>query len=215
MMFRSRFIWAVVPPTIRAIGRLFFSLEVEHESPLPAPPYVVAANHYSHFDSPAIAAALDVPIRYLALEDMFGVNRLLDWLAAGTGAISTPRHRLPIAAVRTALAALEGDDVVGLFPEATRVSHWGTLPPKRGAAWLAVRTGVPLLPVAVVGTGQAFGLDNRVRRAPIRVVVGTAIEPGRHDVEVLTATWADWVTSQIAKHPGSEVPGPPRAHHRF
>ncbi len=213
MPAHSRFLWRVGPPVIRGVGRAFFSLRVEQQAALPPPPFVVAANHYSHFDSPAIAAALDVPIRYLALDDLFGVNPLLDWLILGFGAIPTPRDRLPIRAVRVALARLEAGEVVGVFPEATRVSHWGTLPSKRGAAWLAVRAKVPLVPVAVVGTGRAFGLDNRLHRAQSRLVIGRAIQPKQSDATTLTRQWEDWMTSQISRYPKSEVPGPPRSHH--
>lgn len=181
----------------------------EQDGPLPDAPYVIAANHYSHFDPPAIAAALDRPIRFLALEDLFVASRLLNWLITGFGAISTPRFRRPITAVRTALTALSAGDVVAVFPEATRVSHWRTLPAKRGAAWLAVRAGVPLVPVAVIGTGQAFGLENRVRRAQIRVIVGRPIEPG--SVDIMTEAWIDWMDAQVARFPGSEVDGPPRS----
>lgn len=209
---QGRFLWRVSPPLFRGIGRAFFSLRVECEAGLPSPPFVIAANHYSHFDSPAIAGAIDLPIRFLALEDLFGINRLLDWLVVGYGTIPTPRHRTPVGAVRTALSALESGEAVGVFPEATRVSHWGTLPPKRGAAWLAIRAGVPLVPVAVVGTGQAFGLDNRLHRAPIRIVIGPAFEPG-HDPIRLTGQWTDWMTSQIGRYPDSEVSGPRRAFH--
>lgn len=208
---RSRFLWGVAPPLIRGLGRAAFSLRVEQQGDLPPPPFVIAANHYSHFDSPAIAAVLDIPVRYLALEDLFGANRLLDWLIVGFGAIPTPRDRLPVGAVRAALNALQDGEVVGVFPEATRVSHWGALPPKRGAAWLAVKSGVPLVPVAVVGSGQAFGLENRLRRAPIRVVIGAALRPDPADATDLTERWADWMTTQIARHPRSEVAGPPRA----
>ncbi|HEX6286171.1 MAG TPA: lysophospholipid acyltransferase family protein, partial [Acidimicrobiia bacterium] len=165
---QSRLLWRVTPPTIRGVGRVFFSYQIEREADLPPPPYVVAANHYSHFDAAVVGAAIDRPMRFLALEDLFGTNRLLDWLIVGFGAIPTPRSRTPVSAVRTALRALENGDVVGLFPESTRVSHWGTLPPRRGAAWLARRVGVPIVPVAVIGTGLAFGLENRLRRAPVR-----------------------------------------------
>lgn len=212
MPAQSRILWRVSLPTLRGLGRAFFSLKVEQEAPLPDPPFVVAANHYSHFDSPVIGAVLGTPIRYLALEDLFGVNRLLDWLIEGYGAIPTPRERVPIGAVRTALAALESGEIVGLFPEATRVSHWGTLAPKRGAAWLALRAGVPLVPVAAIGTGKTFGLENRLRRAPIRVVIGRALAP-EGDPSHLTELWKDWMTDQIRRHPGSEVSGPRRAFH--
>jgi len=206
---RSRLLWAVAPPVLRGVGRAFFSLEVELQAPLPDPPFVLAANHYSHLDAPAIAAALDMPIRYLALQDLFVANRLLEWLVTGFGAIPTPRFRVPIGAVRTALGALESGDVVGVFPEATRVSHWGTLPPKRGAAWLAARTGVPLVPVAVVGSGQALGLGNKIHRSPIHVISGPPVAVG--EVDEMTANWTTWMSMQIARFPGSEVDGPRRA----
>lgn len=194
---------------LRGVGRAFFSLVSEQEGPLPDAPYVIAANHYSHFDPPAIAAALDRPIRFLALEDLFSASRVLEWLITGFGAISTPRFRRPITAVHTALDALAAGEVVGVFPEATRVSHWRTLPAKRGAAWLAVRAGAPLVPIAVIGTGQAFGLENRVRRAQIRVIVGRPIESG--PIDAMTDAWTDWMDTQIARFPSSEVDGPPRS----
>lgn len=208
---RSRFLWTVALPVLRGVGRAFFSLEVERHAPLPEPPFVVAANHYSHFDPPAIASVLDMPVRFLALEDLFVASRALDWLITGFGAIPTPRFRYPIGAVRTAIAALEAGDVVGVFPEATRVSHWGTLPPKRGAAWLAARAAVPLVPVAVVGTGHAFGLENNLRRSPIRVVIGEEMNASGGDIDQTTADWSEWMTRQISQHPNSEVSGPPRA----
>lgn len=208
---RSRFLWWVTPPTVRVVGRALFSLRIDHEAPLPEPPFVVAANHYSHFDSPIIGGALDMPVHFLALEDLFGVNPLLDWLITGYGAIPTPRFRWPVTAVRTALAELEAGEVVGVFPEATRVSHWETRPPKRGAAWLAIKAGVPLLPLALIGTGRVFGLDNRLQRAKSRVVVGRAIEPGAHSPESLTGEWSNWMTNTIARFPDSEVEGPRRS----
>lgn len=208
---RSRFLWTVSPPTVRGTGRVLFSLATEWQTELPEAPFVVAANHYSHFDSPVIAAVLDRRVRYLALEDLFAESRLLNWLIVGFGAIPTPRHRLPIGAVRAALAALEAGEVVGVFPEGARVSHWGTIPPKRGAAWLAARAGVPLVPVAVIGSGRAFGLDNRAQRAPIRVIVGEALQPSGEDVDGMMRRWSEWISAQIARHPGSEVVGPPRS----
>jgi 1-acyl-sn-glycerol-3-phosphate acyltransferase len=210
MSVRSRFLWRVAPPVLRGMGRAFFSLSTERLGDLPTPPFVFAANHYSHLDPPVIGAALDLPIRYLALEDLFGANRLLDWLIIGFGAIPTPRDRVPVGAVRQALGALHEGEVVGVFPEATRVSRWGTLPPKRGAAWLAVRSEVPLVPVAVMGSGRALGLENRLRLAPMRVVIGAPFEPS-NDVDDLTLRWSDWMTRQIARYPDMEVPGPRRA----
>ena len=208
---RSKRVWVGSPPALRGLGRVAFSLRYEYEAPLPAPPFVVAANHYSHFDSPVVGAGLRLPIRFLALEDLFGVNRLLDWLVTGYGAIPTPRDRHPVGATRTALSALEDGQVVGVFPESTRVSHWGVLPPKRGAAWLALRAGVPLVPTAVIGTGRVFGLENKLQRHPLRVIYGKALHPDTEDEHALMSKWSDWVGSRLADHPESEAEGPRRA----
>jgi 1-acyl-sn-glycerol-3-phosphate acyltransferase len=198
---------------IRGIGKAFFSFEAEFEADLPDPPFVLAANHYSHFDPPVVGAIVDTPVHFLALEDIFGVSRLLDWLVVGYGSIPVPRDRAPVGAVRAALAALERGEPVGVFPESTRVSHWGTLPPKHGAAWLAIRAEVPLIPVAVVGTGRAFGLENRLRLAPIRVIVGEPIMTDGARAPELTDRWGRWITDRIAAHPDSEVTGARRAFH--
>ncbi len=211
---RSRFLWAVSPPAIRGVGKAFFSLKADFEADLPDSPFVLAANHYSHFDPPVVGAVVGRPVHFLALEDIFGVSRLLDWLIEGYGSIPVPRDRSPVGAVRAALAALELGEPVGVFPESTRVSHWGTLPPKNGAAWLAIRAKVPLIPVAVVGTGHTFGLENRLRRAPIRVIVGEQLPTDGAVVGELTRRWQRWITDQIARHPGSEVTGPRRAFHK-
>lgn len=196
---------------VRGVAKLLFSLKVERQAPLPDPPFVIAANHYSHFDPPLLGSVVGTPMRYFALEDLFGANRLLDWLIVGYGAIPTARHHLPISAVRTGLSALDEGEVVTLFPEATRVSHWGTLSPKRGAAWLAIRAGVPLVPMAVIGTGRTLGLDNRLHRAPVGVVIGEAIDSTSRDSHDLTNEWADWMAAQIRRFPTSEVSGPRRA----
>jgi len=193
---RGRFLWWAGPPAVRVLGRAFFSLRIDREAPPPSPPFVVAANHYSHLDPPLVGAALGLPVRFLALDEVLSTSRFVNWLLLGCGAIPTPRRKPPIGAVRAALARLAVGEVVGVFPEATRVARWGDLGPKRGAAWLALRASVPLVPVAVVGTGRALGLDNRLRRAPVRVVVGRAIPPDRSDAGALTAEWEAWVTAR-------------------
>jgi 1-acyl-sn-glycerol-3-phosphate acyltransferase len=81
--------------------------------------------------------------------------------------------------MRTAIGHLEAGGRIGVFPEGRRVAAWGEDPPKRGAAWLSLRTGAPLLPVAVWGTDRAMpiGDNTRIHRAPISAVVGRAVEP--------------------------------------
>lgn len=199
----GRFLWSVGPVTVRAVARLAFSMQIELQGDLPPPPFVVAANHYSHLDPVVIGASVGKPIRYLAVDELFGISTIFDRLLGWVGVIPISRSRAPVRTLRVALARLEAGEIVGVFPEGTRVSRWGDLPPKRGAAWLAVRAKVPLLPVAVVGTDRAFGLDNRWHSAPIGVVVGRPLSPHSEDASILTSTWESWVTDQLARFPQS------------
>jgi len=202
----GRFLWSAGPALFRLVGHLAFSLRVERFGPLPSPPFVLAANHYSHFDPPAIGAVLGTPVRYLAVDELFGASRIFDTVLTGFGAIPVSRTRLPISTIRVALARLDAGEVVGVFPEGRRVPHWGSLEPRRGAAWLAVRTGVPLVPVAVLGTGRVFGMDNSLRLGPIRIVIGGPMPPDGEDATTLTARWAGWMSEQVARFPALEPP---------
>ncbi len=207
-------LWKISPPVVRTIGRAVFSLHVERMAELPKPPYVIAANHYSHFDPPVLGAVIGHPMRFLALSDLFGANNLLDWLIEGYGAIPTPRVPVPVRTVKMALRALQEGEPVAVFPEATRVSHWGVLPAKRGAAWLARHAGVPLVPAAILGTGRAFDLDGAIKRSPIRVVIGRKLNVSSDDHTTMSE-WGAWIGSQVERYPALEPDGPRRAFHDF
>jgi 1-acyl-sn-glycerol-3-phosphate acyltransferase len=190
-------LWSVSRPTIRGLARLAYSLDIETPYGLPPAPFVLASNHYSHFDPIVVATAVGRPIRFLAVDELFGVSGLLDWLLREYGVIPVSRSRLPIRTMRTALNRLRVGEIVGVFPEGTRVGRWGDLPMKRGAAWLAIRAGVPLVPIVVRGTDRAFGLDNRLRPARIKVVVGEPLDSGGQDATSLTEVWEAWVGDQL------------------
>ena len=199
----GRFLWSAGPVMVRPVGRVAFSMRIELQADLPPPPFVVAANHYSHLDPVVIGASVGKPIRYLAVDELFGISATFDRLLGWVGVIPISRSLVPIRTLRVALARLEAGEIVGVFPEGTRVSRWGDLSPKRGAAWLAVRAGVPLVPIAVVGTDRAFGLDNRWHSARIRVVVGRPLSADPEDASALTSTWEGWITDQLARFPQS------------
>lgn len=185
--------WVLGP--FRFIGGRFFPFTCEGRVQVPAGPVVVAANHLSHLDPVMVAMAVDRPIRFLAVDELYGRSAFFDRLTLWLGAIPLPRSRAPLGALRLALAELAAGGTVGVYPEGMRVWAWDESRPKRGAAWLARRAGVPLLPVAVAGSEEALGRGTtRVSRRPIHVVVCEAIDPadfaGAPDpVGAITAEW--------------------------
>lgn len=155
----------------------------------------MAANHFSHLDPVVVGAAAQRPVRYLAVDELYGRSAFFDSLTIWLGAIPMTRTRVPFGPLKLALRELAAGGSIGLFPEGVRVWAWGEHPPKRGAAWLAHRAGVPLVPIAISGTDLAFGRGApRVRRASIDVEVCEPIDPADFDghpkpVEAMMEAW--------------------------
>ena len=161
--------WSVAP-VVRAFGRL----EVDGAGGVPAGPVVVVANHDSLADPFFLGAALDRPLRFLTKSELWRyrlVGRLLDEL----GGIPVERARGDLTAVATAGRALTEGAAVVVFPQGTVLGP-ADRPWQRGAARLALTTGAPLLPVAIVGAANVLRPGTRVPRpAHVRVVIGRPI----------------------------------------
>ena len=137
-------------PVVRAVYRL----EVRGLEHVPADgSFVVAGNHESILDPFIVSAAISRPIRYLAKSELWSVP-LLPWWLASVEAIRVERGKSDLAAVASAIAALETGEVVGLFPEGgvRREGPW-----LRGAARMALATGTPILPIRLLETRKALG----------------------------------------------------------
>jgi 1-acyl-sn-glycerol-3-phosphate acyltransferase len=196
--------WRIAWPLFLAAGKVLWHLRIEREAPVPEPPFVLAANHFSHLDPPLIGTAMHQPVAYMALEELAAANRFLAWTTRTFGTIAVQRERRSVAAVRAALAVLRAGGAVGVFPEGRRAPHWGAVAPKRGAGWLALRSNVPLVPVAVIGTDRVLGMDNKLRSGSITVVAGEAIDTsgleGLPDPATeLTRRWVGWVDLQMRR----------------
>jgi 1-acyl-sn-glycerol-3-phosphate acyltransferase len=93
------------------------------------------------------------------------------------GAIFVNRGEVDRKALRQALAVLEGGGVLGLAPEGTRSKTGAMQQGRSGAAYMAYRTGVKLLPIVATGQENVFPSLWRLRRARVLVVFGPAFEP--------------------------------------
>ncbi len=163
---------------------------------------MIAANHYSFLDPPMVSAAWRGRVRFLTLDDLFGNFRWLDFTLDTFEVIRVKRGARALGPVREALDYLRQGGVVAVFPEGTRAERFGDKPFAAGAAWLAVKAGVPLVPVAISGTEKVLGIDNRLRRGRVRVAIGPALQAegsGRTAVNDLTKRWSDWITTELNK----------------
>jgi len=169
---------------LRRIGR-------EH---IPDGPVIFAANHRSFLDPFVIAVLARRPIYYVAKRELFESGRLQAWFLNALGAFPIDRGAADEEAIKTAKAILARGDSVLIFPEGTRVRPGPLGRPKRGVARLALEMGVPVVPVAVLGT-EAIRTGWRIRPHKVRIRVGPALRFPR--VENATPQLAQGVTERI------------------
>jgi len=133
-------------------------------------PFIVITNHLSIVDPPAIMAAL--PCRVTALAASKYIRHPFGLLLGSVDVIFIRRGEVDRTALRKALAVLASGQVLGIAPEGTRSKTGSLQRGKPGAAYLALRANVPILPVVVTGTERVFRDLLRLRRPRVRVVIG-------------------------------------------
>ena len=139
---------------------------------LPSRGFVIVANHLSLIDPPLLSASFPRRIYFMAKRELF--RSLMAPLVIGTAAIPVNRGSADIGAIRRAEALLRGGGVLGMFPEGTRSPSGQMQAGHSGTALLAVRAGVPVVPVAITGSNTWTGLL-RLRRPTITVIIGRPV----------------------------------------
>ncbi len=137
-------------------------------------PVIIASNHRSFLDPFIIACMARRPMYYVAKKEIFQYNRLLAWALGALGAFPVDRGAGDAQFIETAKAILDRGDIVLIFPEGTRTRPGALGKPRRGVGRLALETGVPVVPVAVIGT-EAIRKGWRIRPRKVRLRAGRAL----------------------------------------
>jgi 1-acyl-sn-glycerol-3-phosphate acyltransferase len=139
------------------------------------PPYIVAFNHISVFDTPVLLTTCRHRVFAFAAEK-HSTNLFYGPLLRGMGTIFVRRGEVDRQALRQALAWLAQGGVLGLAPEGTRArGPYAMQEARTGVAYLATRAKVPVLPVGIAGTEEMKDNIPRLRRTSLRIVVGEPI----------------------------------------
>ena len=156
--------------------RSWFRISVRGREHMPADgPAILCMNHESWLDIPVAVIASHRRISFMAKQELFR-SRLGGFFLHEMGGFRVDRDAFDLKAIRLALTVLARGEVLGMYPEGTR-KPGVLLPFLPGAAWLALRTGAPLVPMAIRGTEVAWPRGQRVpKRVPIEVVLDPAIE---------------------------------------
>jgi glycerol-3-phosphate dehydrogenase (NAD(P)+) len=160
---------------VRAILQPFFHLyfrlsRVGREHVPEEGAVIFAANHRSFLDPFVIGTLMRRPIYYVAKKELFE-RRWQAWILNALGAFPVDRGQGDEEMMKTARAIIERGDSILIFPEGTRVRPGSLGRPKRGVGRLALETGAPVVPVAVIGT-EGVRRGWRIRPHKVRIRCG-------------------------------------------
>ena len=179
----------------RWICRLLHPVTVQGLENLPRHGALLVANHASNWDPLVLATALpmDYRLRVMGKEELFQ-NPILAWVIRVGGAFPVNRGGADIQAVKTAIQSLKQGWNLLIFPEGTRVKDPGHAEVKGGAAMMAIRSGVDMVPVFIDTKKRPFHRVHIIIGRPYTPVYtgrkGTAEEYQANADEIMRRAYA-------------------------
>lgn len=174
--------------------------------------YVFVSNHASWIDIPVLIASLPFQLTFIAKRELFHM-RLVGACLRRTGQIAVDRANTRGFAggmKRAAEALTRGSRSIMFFPAGTRAAT-GVGKFKDGAAYFAIRAGMPLVPVALAGTARAMSRGSmRIYGGTVRLTVGHPIPTAELDITArgsLTRRMEEAVLAGVSNCPAWKSPG--------
>jgi 1-acyl-sn-glycerol-3-phosphate acyltransferase len=191
-----------VGPLIRGILRTMCRYDPSPLSEVPRQgPLILAINHVNFVDGPLLLAYLYPRQIVSVAKQETWVNPLLGALATMVEAIPIDREATDLGAMRSSLRALEEGKILLISPEGTRSKHGRLQRGRPGIVAIALRSGAPILPIAVWGAENVWKALLHGRRAALGVGVGPAFRlksPPKGEPKSSRAAMADEIMGRIA-----------------
>jgi len=202
-----------VRATLGKLVPLLFSTRVIGAERIPAGGALLAGNHVSYLDPVLLWCVSPRPVHFMAKSELF-VKGFIAWLLPRLWSFPVNRGEPDRTAIVTATELLKSGELVGVFPEGSRREadvDEAVGEAHGGAAFIALRAGVPIVPVAFLGTERAMPRGASLPRPlKVTIVVGEPIDPGtvapeagrKERVSLVTARMMDEIASLLAYEPG-------------
>jgi 1-acyl-sn-glycerol-3-phosphate acyltransferase len=148
-------LWRLIRGVVRLIAAIIFDIQVVGRQNVPETgPLIIASNHLSWADVPLIPAFLKRKVVYMAKEETFQGN--MGWFVRFLGAFPVKRGEADRQSLRTAEEQLKAGRILSIFPEGTRSKIHKLGQAHAGMGLIALRSGAPVVPVAIYGSEKAF-----------------------------------------------------------
>lgn len=172
----KRALYVAVRAIVAAVSRLYWRLRVVGTGHIPAHgPFIVAPVHRSNVDTLVISVITRRRLRYMGKAELWK-HRWSAWFLSALGGFPVHRGAADREALKRCIEVIEGGEPLVVFPEGTRQSGPVVQELFEGAAYVAARTGAPILPVGIAGTEGVMRKGSKmIRPGHVRIVVGPPI----------------------------------------
>jgi len=166
---------------------------------------VYASNHLSYYDTPVLFAKLPFQFRILAKQALWKVP-FIGWYLNRSGQVAVDQSsaRSAVASLSRGIATLKAGVPLVLFPEGGRAADGHTKTFLSGCAFMAIKAGVPLVPLTLVGTYELLPIHTyHLMPRPLKVIVGDPISTEgmtTRDADLLTQKLFEVITATYIAH---------------
>jgi 1-acyl-sn-glycerol-3-phosphate acyltransferase len=189
---------------IRFIFNLIARFEIRgYENVPPSGAFVLAVNHIGVIDIAMFHYVFDRFDMFIPVGEKWEKNAFVRWLARNLNFLFVDRFNPDLKALRKMIALMDAGNSLVIAPEGTRSKTGALIEGKPGVAYLAARSGFPVLPVAITGTEDKAILGNlkRLRKSPVTLTAGkpfTLPPIPRENRDEALQTYTDEIMCQIA-----------------
>jgi len=166
---------------------------------------VYASNHLSYMDTPVLFAKLPFQFRILAKQGLWKVP-FIGWYLHRSGQVPVDQSsaRNAVASLNRGVATLKHGLPLVIFPEGGRAADGRTQPFVSGAAYMAIKAQVPIIPITLVGTYELLPIHTyHLNPRPITIIIGDPIPTTgltTRDADALTQRLVETITTTYFHH---------------
>ena len=147
---------SIIKSVLKAVAMITFRVKKIGEENIPDGPCILCGNHINALDAPVAIVCMKRKVCFMAKEELFK-SKFIKYVGGEVlGVFPVKRDSQDIEAIKKALSVIKKGDILGIFPEGTRNGMAKNAKIKNGAAFFAVKTGVPIIPVGIQGSFKPF-----------------------------------------------------------
>lgn len=200
-------VWKFLQALSRIVTTCMFDLKVYGAHRVPCEGGVLlVSNHQSYLDPVLLGVRLRRPLSYMAKSELFA-SKPFAWLIRSLGAFPVKQGAGDVGAMKETIARLQEGRALNIYPEGSRTQDGELLPIEKGVGLVIRKAKVPVVPVAIHGSFDAWPKGRKMFRPhPIRILYGHPIDMSSMDREQIIQTIGRTISDMFAELREGRVP---------